>query len=47
MEEVWGQEVGLVDDEEDMASPAGQVLEGGAELRQHADEAVGPNLWPR
>jgi hypothetical protein len=41
VEEVWGQEVGLVDDEEDMASLAGQVLEGGAELGQHADEAEG------
>jgi hypothetical protein len=41
VEEFWGQEMGLVDDEEDEAAFAGQVGEGGAELGKETGKAKG------
>ena len=41
VEELRGQEVGFVDDEQDVAALAGQVVEGGAELREEAHKAEG------
>ena len=41
VKEFGGQEVGFVDDEEDVAALAGQVVEGGAELWEEAHKAEG------
>jgi hypothetical protein len=41
VEELWGEQVGFVDDEEDEAALAGEVGEGGAELREKTRETEG------
>jgi hypothetical protein len=41
MEKVVGQEMGLVDEEEDETAFAGQVQEGGAELREETHKTEG------
>jgi hypothetical protein len=41
VQEVGGEEMGFVDDEEDVAALAGQVGESGVELREEPEEAEG------
>ena len=41
VEDIRGEAVGFVDNEQEIAPLAGQIGEGGAELRQEAVEGVG------